>query len=624
LLAGVGHELASREEVAHFVGRLSGQRFDRRSAAVRSKSLPQLETTLKWPIELPTTNGSSRRGARPATSSSAGVETPRTESQSVPVEPPTPRAFEPPAEVVEPALSLLPAHPALWKTQIAEAAPATPARAPRPAGGRTVSGIGTPAHSVLTPSLPFSHLTPAPFAPKWQSSPPSAMHIGPAETRARDSQPPTPQSSASNLPSFTEAEPILRAPVRYSRAPASSAPRVGGLARARVQAQQLWRRATASVPSAFSRPRVWLGVLGAVLALGSASSVVLALRGPGADAKTLNAATPTPVQAEPPAVTTEASTAWVALPSREPSRPGPAADEPDAAATSQRASPPTEAPDTEAPDTEKVSTDIHATRLGDPQLVELFELEHRRELPSCSARLAASGFDYPGIRPKAAVLALKAARQQMMRGKTDAAYLALCRATALNPAHTGAQQTLAELALQLGDPAGAKAAAEEALLAAPADPELLGVLGDAVALAGDIAESRRIWLRTLPDKGTEAERLRRLASSYRGIGARALSRSHWAQARSYYRRALIASAGGVTASLGLSEALIRLKHMRAGLVWAERAAHAFPRDSRAQLLLGDALYGNGQREAARAAWRKALQVQPKNRMAARRLRQGKP
>jgi Flp pilus assembly protein TadD len=76
--------------------------------------------------------------------------------------------------------------------------------------------------------------------------------------------------------------------------------------------------------------------------------------------------------------------------------------------------------------------------------------------------------------------------------------------------------------------------------------------------------------------------------------------------------------------VGLSEALLSLERSRAALVWAERAAQASPKDSAIQLLFGDALYESGQSEKARAAWQAALDVQPSNRVAARRLREGKP
>ena len=58
--------------------------------------------------------------------------------------------------------------------------------------------------------------------------------------------------------------------------------------------------------------------------------------------------------------------------------------------------------------------------------------------------------------------------------------------------------------------------------------------------------------------------------------------------------------------------------------WAERAAHAFPRDARVQLLFGDILFDSGQEQEAHSAWRAALEAQPNSALAAQRLANGKP
>lgn len=141
---------------------------------------------------------------------------------------------------------------------------------------------------------------------------------------------------------------------------------------------------------------------------------------------------------------------------------------------------------------------------------------------------------------------------------------------------------------------------------------------------GDIAGGRAMWLRTTPARGSKAARAKRLTAAYRKAGEKELAASNWAEAATYFRRAVILTNGAVAPSLGLSEALLGLDRSRAALVWAERAAQASPKDSRVQVLFGDALYETGQGEKARAAWKTALDVQPSNRVAARRLREGKP
>jgi tetratricopeptide (TPR) repeat protein len=269
------------------------------------------------------------------------------------------------------------------------------------------------------------------------------------------------------------------------------------------------------------------------------------------------------------------------------------------------------------------SSDFDAPSLDDAQLIELFALEDRKELPTCVDRLGDTGSRYTGSDPRQSVLQLKAARRELMRGKADDAHQFFCGATAHDPGNVAAQQGLAELLLQLGDPAQAKATAERALEHAPDDTEVIALRGDALALLGDLATSRELWLSTLPEKGSEQDRTRRLASSYRLLGDRALRASGFGNARSFYRRSVILTSGSFAPSIGLSEALLWLGHRRAALVWAQRTARAFPKDSRIQLLYGDALYDNERPDEARAAWQAAVDAQPGNVTAQRRLIEGR-
>jgi serine/threonine protein kinase len=93
-----GHEVASLEQVAQFVGKLSGQRFDRRSAAVRSKSLPELEAPLEWPVDVPVSNTNARRGVRAGPASSPKP----VESRRTPAERAMQRDEPPPASSAAP------------------------------------------------------------------------------------------------------------------------------------------------------------------------------------------------------------------------------------------------------------------------------------------------------------------------------------------------------------------------------------------------------------------------------------------------------------------------------------------------------------------------------------------
>jgi tetratricopeptide (TPR) repeat protein len=581
-LAASGHAVASLAEVAHFVGKLSGQRFDRRTAAVRSKSLPHLAAPVEMPLEVASTPGAQRRGARAAATPTSQTATPRRadlfDTPAVPLAAPfvaPPKAVAPvaskPAMQVEasaasgvtpfttPDLPFSPAPVAVAPLTTLPSVPPRVAAAPSPFGS-TFTGLGGP--------------SPAPFA--W-------------------AQPPSEQPTS----------PAIHPPMPVERHPPEERGQGSAARRPRTEAARRWmtRPGPWSQPSR-ARRSLLLGMCAVPFVVGAAVWL-------SRDAS--------PTVNDPAAPLTAALSPVTPAKLDAPGAPGVVLGKP---TLPQPHAPAVVAPAPEPPEPSKA--DFSSPTLDDDQLVELFALERRSELPSCLERLGENASEYSGNDPRQSLQQLKAARREMMRGNDIAAHGLLCGAIAHDPTHVAAQQSLAELALQLGDPAQAKSAVERALARSPNNVALLTLLGDALALKGDIAGSRATWLSTLPPKGTEAERTRRLASSYRLMGDRVLQSSSFGQARLYYRRAVILTAGGYGPSLGLSQALTGLRHSRAGLAWAERAARAFPKDSRVQVLFGDALYESGHAQAARTAWQAALDVQPNHRGAARRLSRGQP
>lgn len=751
-LARAGHEVASSEEVAQFIGKLSGQRFDRRTAAVRSRSIPNLDAPAELPAELPTRQGA-RRGLQGKSSGDHPIDAPRETEPTVPepdlfdsrpdaaarrgtaaegpgqrgaapnapmtrtlrmapaaagmpafppaplsaaaagappmreaprlaaapaapmapapiataaspgspiAEPPpltppapatpgvapagaaaaTPVAAITPARLLSPAAArgaalpererpvTAPAAPVLhepvappgkpaaatsperWDTVIAPAL-SSPAIAAQPATrGRTMTGLGQPVHPALAPSVPFANMTPAPF------------HL--TRPGAGTAGPPTPSVSQAAATSSGAA------PRARGAAPASMpapAPAIGALEAASTRQDSApstlsgavsWARGW--IPARAIQRLAWAALFLLTFGVSSILFVLFLARGTGSR---------TSVDATP-AATSEADIA-------ENARAAPSADE------DPRSIPPPEQPaagrstpaapgGSAAPQAASAAAkpalappvgNFDGPVLDDQQLVELFALEQRMELPTCAARLGASAADYGGNDPRQSVLQLKAARRELMRGKPEQAHTFLCGAVAHDPRNVPAQQALAELALQLGDPAQAKVAVERALEREPHNATLSALLGDVQAMLGDLATSRSLWLASFPGKGSPEERTRRLASSYRVLGDRALRASSFAQARNLYRRSVILGAGAFAPTVGLGEALLWLGHRRAALAWVERVARAFPKDSRIQLLYGDALYDNEQPDKARAAWQAALDAQPENVTAARRLAQGR-
>ena len=272
------------------------------------------------------------------------------------------------------------------------------------------------------------------------------------------------------------------------------------------------------------------------------------------------------------------------------------------------------------------AADFAAAKLDDSQLVVLFALEGRKTLPSCAEP---HGGKRPPNDARRARQQLESAQKKLAAGDALAAYGLACGAAATTPSAAAAQivaaqRLIAELALELGDTAQAKAAVDKALARAPKDKALIALRGDVLALMGDIGASRAAWLRAAPGRGSMATRTKKLAQSSKKLGDKALAASQHGQAAAYYRRAVILTRGAYVQSFGLSEALLGMGRTQAALLWAERATQALPKDSRWRVLFGDALYQSGQSDRARNAWKAALDAQPGNRVAARRVREGKP
>jgi serine/threonine protein kinase/tetratricopeptide (TPR) repeat protein len=770
-LESCGHEIASLEQVAQFVGKLSGQRFDRRSAAVRSKSLPELEAPLEWPVDVPVSNTSARRGGRagpppssnliegrrtpaeraiqgaaeraiqgaaeppassaaptpPAASRAAesSVTTPaarrpvplppapaqsRRTAPTVPnlpasLRPPgavattaPPVTAEPPASVAKPPLVASPAAPVVasvpasvrkgppgliepppipeqsldedddgptrtdqkpedwWEPEpFAPAISAAPVQAAVSAAPvakvdlrRTAMGMGAPPprapagdRPVLAVSRPFANLTPEPFAAP-AANPPSAPASAAPASAGPESLPPLPSaglppSSAttpdaavpSSVPATSLGPRPLRLPAlegldpKFHLVSEELVPRVAPSGRVTPRARSGWAHALRFRPGTVGNARALIAGGLACVALAAAVVLVLMLR-PKADA-TLGSE---------PALAAQRAAATQELPgATEPGAPSVAlpdtgVPEPEPAPVPAPATPPG-APGATAAEFSGIGLD--SAKLLDNQLLSLFALERRTTLPSCvepaSARTrgkAKAKSKSKAARTRDAQAQLKAARKELMRGKNEKAHQLLCAATLRDPTNVAAQQALAELALQLGDPVQAQAAVERALERKPEDPTLLGLLGDTLAVGGDLPGSRRAWLKSAPGKGSEPERLLRLTDTYRKIGDRTLRSSSYAAACTYYRRAVVLSAGNYVPSIGLSEALRRLRQAPAALAWAQRAAHALPEDPRVQVLFGDALYDTGRKDEARLAWQAAWDAQPSNAIAARRLAKGKP
>jgi Flp pilus assembly protein TadD len=245
------------------------------------------------------------------------------------------------------------------------------------------------------------------------------------------------------------------------------------------------------------------------------------------------------------------------------------------------------------------------------ELAELFALETPSDAYRCAAKAAAPT-------PPTPTSALwREWRQAQQNGDLETALLELCELTRASTTDTRAHAELAALALRWGDARGAEQAARAGLLLDPENAALKLLVGDALALLGDVAESRRLWLE--PFGAHAATSAGEATRFYEQRGKAALERSDFAKARTFFRRAVVTSPlngsgprqvqGRVRSSTGLSQALAGLGETRAAAAWAQRAALAVPRDAGLQMSYGDALYRAGDAAAARRAWSAAAQIE---------------
>ncbi len=257
-------------------------------------------------------------------------------------------------------------------------------------------------------------------------------------------------------------------------------------------------------------------------------------------------------------------------------------------------------------------------KLGDEPLRRAFALESQQTAPRCEEQPGSREQEKSAARNSKK--AVRTARRAIARGEMQVAHDQLCAALALRESNFDALRALAELALDTGDPARAMEIVEAGLAVRPRDKLLRGTFGDALAMLGDIEQARHVWLR-LTGKNS-ARHAKRVAKTYRGLGKRAFKARSWAQARTYYRRALVLDSRNADASRYLAEVLLEMGENRAGLLWAGRAAGRLKRSWRAQMIYGDALAKSGDAEGARVAWEFAQRLYPKSSLVRRRLRSG--
>lgn len=238
--------------------------------------------------------------------------------------------------------------------------------------------------------------------------------------------------------------------------------------------------------------------------------------------------------------------------------------------------------------------------------------------PTCDELFGAARVS-PGDYPGSAYVEMSDANKALVRGDLDSAERALCKAALWDQKNPAIPLELAQLMLLRRDGASSVDWARKGLLLDPGGLRAQGILGDGLARVGDYAGAQVAWLLSLRLGGASEEQVRALSFSSLREAQASMNRRDFARAERFYRRAVVLYGDNGPASNGLANALLRLGDTASALRWANRAVSVAPRDPAARVILGDVLFQKGDKGAAEVEWREALQLDPSNFVARRRV-----
>ena len=238
--------------------------------------------------------------------------------------------------------------------------------------------------------------------------------------------------------------------------------------------------------------------------------------------------------------------------------------------------------------------------------------------PTCqelfgSAHIGAG--DYPG----SAFVEMREANKALVRGDVDAAERSLCKAVIWDQKNPAIVLELAQLMLLRRDGAACVEWAKKGLERDPTSLRAQGILGDGLARVGDYPAARHAWLLSMRLDGASDTQFRDLSLSSASEARASMGRRDFARAERFFRRAIVLDAENGPASNGLAEALLRLGDTDSAWRWANHAVSVAPRDPAARVILGDVLAQKGDHNGAEVEWREALQLDPTNFLARKRV-----
>jgi Flp pilus assembly protein TadD len=149
------------------------------------------------------------------------------------------------------------------------------------------------------------------------------------------------------------------------------------------------------------------------------------------------------------------------------------------------------------------------------------------------------------------------ARERLLLGDLQGAYLELCRTATVNPGSQIAEG-LAEHLLTMGAPGHAQRWADEALRLRPGRPKALELRGDVLSQQGQAAPARDAWLGALGIRSPDDKALSALGQHWVALARDAHRTGNAGLAERLYRRAATVDSKNVEALVGLG----RLAHER--------------------------------------------------------------
>jgi tetratricopeptide (TPR) repeat protein len=238
--------------------------------------------------------------------------------------------------------------------------------------------------------------------------------------------------------------------------------------------------------------------------------------------------------------------------------------------------------------------------------------------PSCEQLLG--GAFQEKVDPGASLQQSRLANRELVRGNVDAAQKAFCNAALWDGTNINTLLNLAQFLVIRRDGAMAAQWVERALKLDPDNSRGLGLLGDALVRVGKIKEAREAWLAAERTPELDADGLSLMVRRDMEEAQRTLKLRDFARAERLFRRVVAFDPEHAAATAAVAGCLLKLGEKEEAEAWALRAETLKPDSASIQIVLGDVRMELGKRDLGQRHYRRALELDPNDRDAERRVR----